>query len=196
MPPPPSHSHTHTYPEMDAICGYLFKGTVLKLGHLLCLHFLSITHFSLFFIFLLLFSCLPLVQVCRGFVRTLKWWLVFSPTDSGDCAGPLWLQPSWRCVYFFAGLITFLIIRWLRLFVICQFCYFGFKSIYLLYRKSRVDPLSLKAKAISSFLALSCHQFSSCLWLPLHYIWKSVGPDYQADIFRPQGWGWHRFYLF
>lgn len=100
------------------------------------------------------------------------------------------------CVYFFAGLITFLIIRWLRLFVICQFCYFGFKSIYLLYRKSRVDPLSLKAKAISSFLALSCHQFSSCLWLPLHYTWKSVGPDYQADIFRPQGWGWHRFYLF
>lgn len=47
----------------------------------------------------LLFFLLPL-QAYRGFVRTLKWWLVSSQTDSGDCAGPLWLQPFWRYVCF------------------------------------------------------------------------------------------------
>lgn len=39
------------------------------------------------------------MQVYRGFVRTLKWWSVSSQTDSGDSAGPLWLQPFWRYIF-------------------------------------------------------------------------------------------------
>lgn len=54
-----------------------------------------------------LFSVVPTsflsMQACRGFARTLKWWSVSSQTDSGDSAGPLWLQPFWRYIFVFSS---------------------------------------------------------------------------------------------
>ena len=55
--------------------------------------------FLFFYLISLPFSLFSL-QVCRGFARTLKWWLVSSQTDSGESAGPSWLRPSWRYICF------------------------------------------------------------------------------------------------
>lgn len=89
---------THTHTRMDWIGippFFLLWWTLLNPGHPWCL--LPLTS-SLFFFFCFPFS----VQVCRGFARTLKWWLVSSRTDSGESAGPLWLQPSWRYICSYA----------------------------------------------------------------------------------------------
>lgn len=71
--------------------------------HLIIPRSLSLPCLSDFFSLFFYFSCLFSLQVCRGFVRTLKWWLVSSQTDSGDSAGPLWLQPFWRYILFFCS---------------------------------------------------------------------------------------------
>lgn len=70
----------------------LFK--LLKFGCNTPSVFPSSTNFSLFHI-----SCAAL-QVCRGSARTLRWWLVSSPTDFGGFVGPSSRPPFWRYKYF------------------------------------------------------------------------------------------------
>lgn len=140
--------------------------------HLIIPRSLSMPCLSDFFSLFFYFSCLFSLQVCRDFVRTLKWWLVSSQTDSGDSAGPSWLQPFWRYIlafFFFAQYIPSLTYRHtdkcslkqLHFQCCCLSCssICFWKGVW-----GEITSVTLKWKIIPSFYFLSCHQASSLLF--------------------------------